>query len=199
MPTSELLKTVFCYGDSNTFGHDPRSYVGDRYPDDLRWTGRLRAYGWEAYNCGLNGRQIPTGEAETQAALAQITSHLPADVVIVMLGSNDLLWNPTFRAEDSAARMEDFLRALLPHIGEAKLLLISPVTMQQGFWVEEERLITESQRLGPLYADIAQRLGIGFCDAAKWDIALGADGLHLTEDGHRVFADCLGPVLTALF
>ena len=35
-------KRILCLGDSNTYGYDPRSYVGGRYPETVRWTGRLR-------------------------------------------------------------------------------------------------------------------------------------------------------------
>ena len=33
--------TLLCYGDSNTYGFDPRSYFGGRYPAEVRWTHRL--------------------------------------------------------------------------------------------------------------------------------------------------------------
>ena len=192
------MRKIVCYGDSNTFGHDAQNAIGMHYPDSIRWTGRLSAYGWEAVNCGLNGRQIPVGDAETEVAAAQIRSHLPADVVAVMLGSNDILWNPTFTAEDSAARMETFLRALLPLLRDTKLLLISPPPMIPGAWVEEARLTEESVRLGPMYAEIAQRLGIAFTDAALWAPELSFDGLHLSEEGHRCFAERLAEVLQTL-
>ena len=28
---------VICFGDSNTYGYDPRSYLGGRYAADSRW------------------------------------------------------------------------------------------------------------------------------------------------------------------
>lgn len=34
------MKTVMCYGDSNTFGYDPTN--GMRYPRAIRWTGVLQ-------------------------------------------------------------------------------------------------------------------------------------------------------------
>ena len=37
---------ILCYGDSNTYGYDPRSYLGGRYPASVRWTALLRAAGW---------------------------------------------------------------------------------------------------------------------------------------------------------
>ena len=28
---------VICFGDSNTYGYDPRSWLGGRYDPDSRW------------------------------------------------------------------------------------------------------------------------------------------------------------------
>ena len=28
---------MLCYGDSNTYGYDPRGFFGDRYPKESRW------------------------------------------------------------------------------------------------------------------------------------------------------------------
>ena len=48
---------ILCIGDSNTYGYDPRSYLGDRYPAEVRWTDRLE--NCEVINCGVNGMTIP--------------------------------------------------------------------------------------------------------------------------------------------
>lgn len=193
------MKTLLCYGDSNTFGHDPRSYIGDRYPDAVRWTGRLSAAGWQAVNCGLNGRQIPTAAAEMRTAADQILSSAP-DLTAVMLGTNDLLWNPGLRAWDVSLRMDAFLRFLcgeLPAAAEG-LLLIAPPAMQRGQWVETDELVQQSRRLGGCYAALAAQFGVHFADAAQWNVELAFDGLHFTEAGHAAFAEGLCSVLTAL-
>ena len=45
--------TLLCYGDSNTYGFDPRSYFGGRYPAEVRWTHRLaQATGWAYHASG---------------------------------------------------------------------------------------------------------------------------------------------------
>ena len=193
-----VQKTVLCYGDSNTFGHDPRSPIGARYPRSERWTGRLGSAGWNVINCGLNGRQIPSGETELAAAAQQLASHLPLRAAAVMLGTNDLLWNAAFRAEDAARRMEIFLRRLGPALGEPPLLLIAPPPMERGDWVAEERLLTESRRLAPRYAELAARLGVCFCDAGEWDVGIAFDGVHFTAEGHARFAQRLAAVLDGI-
>ena len=57
--------TLLCFGDSNTYGYDPRSFPGDRYPADVRWTGLLaKATGWRVLEAGQNGREIPCRQRE---------------------------------------------------------------------------------------------------------------------------------------
>ena len=34
------MKTILCYGDSNTYGYDPKT--GLRYPRTIRWPGHLQ-------------------------------------------------------------------------------------------------------------------------------------------------------------
>ena len=80
--------------------------------------------------------------------------------------------------------MESFLRVALSELAPARTLLVSPPPMRPGAWVGEERLVTESQRLGACLAETARELGIDFADAAEWDPELCFDGVHLSERGH---------------
>ena len=46
---------VICFGDSNTYGYDPRCYFGGRYDADSRWVDILATEtGWTVYNMGQN-------------------------------------------------------------------------------------------------------------------------------------------------
>lgn len=93
---------ILCYGDSNTYGYDPRSFIGDRYPADARWVELLaKETGWEIINRGLNGREIPEQDIPLPNDL---------DLLIVMLGTNDLLQGAD--AKTAAERMEASLRRL---------------------------------------------------------------------------------------
>ena len=57
-------KTVICYGDSNTYGFDPRMGCPERLPRTVRWTGLLDARpGLRIINEGMNGREIPHSAA----------------------------------------------------------------------------------------------------------------------------------------
>ena len=183
---------VLCYGDSNTYGYDPRGFFGGRYPKESRWVDILvQRTGWEIRNEGQNGREIPSRPFQYQRAGELLTQSAP-DVFAIMLGTNDLLRG--YSAEASCSRMEAFLRYIQPKCGQ--LLLIAPPPMKRGAWVTEENLIAESVKLAEAYQALSQRLGIAFVNAGQWNVELTFDGVHFTEAGHRAFTEGLYTYLT---
>ena len=50
------------------------------------------------------------------------------------------------------------------------------------------KLIDDSRTFARLCRVLAERMGICFADARKWDIPLAYDGVHFTEQGHKDFA-----------
>lgn len=185
------MKRIVCIGDSNTYGYDPRDIYGGRYPAERRWTGLLRRAGWEVWNAGQNGREIPNRDRAIQALFGELERAGTPDRVTVMLGSNDLLQGFNAAAEDVTARMKYFLRRLLARFPTARCLLIAPPHMEPGAWVGERRLLRESARLGPCYAALAKKLDIAFADAGAWGVDLSFDGVHFSEAGHAAFAEGL--------
>ena len=177
--------TVFCIGDSNTYGYDPLSAFGSRYPEDVCWTERLK--GWEIINGGMNGMTVPV---DISVFTDWIRSKKP-DLVTVMLGSNDLLMGES--AETTAGRMEAFLAA----VGETgvPVLLIAPPPMQRGDWVRSDDLVEASRKLSVLYRRLAARMGIPFADAGAWNVEMTFDGVHFSPAGHAAFAEGLSAVL----
>lgn len=180
---------ILCFGDSNTYGYDPRAYLGGRYPESVRWTGLLKAAGWEAVNQGENGRCIPRSAREA-GAVGRAAHRIEAEVTVIMLGSNDLLQQPIPSAEACTRQMEQFLTELSKEIpASCKILLIAPPPMKLGAWVNDSGTLEESCRLAGCYDVLAQRLGIHFADAGTWEIELAFDGVHFSERGHLIFAE----------
>lgn len=178
---------VLCYGDSNTYGYDPRSCLGGRYPDTVRWTALLKADGWRVFNEGCNGLCIPRGAGETAAAVQKICQS-KAEIAVIMLGSNDLLQSPELGAKGCAKRMEAFLTALYqPPAPSFKTLLAAPPPMEPGAWVGDDRLLMESRRLADCYEKLAEQMGVVFANAGAWGIELAYDGVHFSEQGHKIF------------
>lgn len=175
---------ILCFGDSNTWGFDPRDIFADPYDSDHRWPDILAAKtGWEVINEGVNGRQIP----RSTYPLRLLREQSGVDLFLVMLGTNDLLQGTS--AEEAAARMELFLSAMLPHCPQ--ILLVSPPPMKRGSWVETDQLVRESIRLCGEYGKLARKLNIPFVDTSDWHIPLAFDGVHFTEEGNHLFAEKL--------
>ena len=167
---------VICFGDSNTYGYDPRGYFGGRYDADSRWVDILAAEtGWEVRNMGQNGREIPS-----------VASSFPADtdLLIIMLGTNDLLQGRS--PEQAAERLERFLAGITMDRNRIQLIAPPPVTL--GEWVPSPQLIDDSHAFARLCQALAEQMGIRFADAGKWGIPLTYDGVHFTEQGHKAFA-----------
>ena len=66
--------------------------------------------------------------------------------------------------------------------------MIAPPPMVLGEWVPSQQLIDDSRAFSGLCQALAERLGIRFADAGKWDISLAYDGVHFTEQSHKAFA-----------
>lgn len=189
------MQRILCLGDSNTYGYDPRSYLGGRYPKSVRWTGLLEREGRELINCGQNGLSIPW-EALFPSLRRLLQSRLPLDLITVMLGSNDLLEGAS--PETAAERMEKLLLCLRRSVPQARLLLIAPPPMEPGDWVSGPAVIDKSRRLIPLYRELAERLALPFADAGQWSVSLSFDGVHFTPEGHAAFARGLNALLDTL-
>ncbi|MGN0671971.1 MAG: SGNH/GDSL hydrolase family protein [Anaerovoracaceae bacterium] len=108
-----------------------------------------------------------------------MSSQLPADMLLVMLGANDILAGAS--PEESAALMEEFLR-------ECSLCDITAVIGEPGIHTgrrdDEKRL----EEYGILLRDVCSRCGAYYIDTSVWDINMGSDGIHLDEASQEVFA-----------
>ncbi len=174
---------IYCFGDSNTYGYDPRGYFGGRYDRENRWVDLLgKALGAEMINGGENGRCIPRNAVVFP----------DSEITLILLGSNDLLQGAG--VEQVRGRMEQFLRQLPPR----PMILLAPPSMKEGTWTGKTSLREDSKALIASYAELAAQLEIPFIDTSKWEIALTFDGVHFTEEGHRQFAQKLAQALCDL-
>lgn len=165
---------ILCYGDSNTCGFDPRSFFGERYPADCRWVDILgKKLGCIAINAGENGREIPGRPVVLE----------PADLLIIMLGTNDLLQGNS--PEEVTAPMAHFLECIT--FDRSRILLVTPPPMKLGAWVPSQHLVDASRNLN------YQSLGVR-C-VGPWDLPMAFDGVHLTEEGHVLLAEYLYQIL----
>lgn len=189
-----MTPRIVCYGDSNTYGYDGRDPFGGRLPAERRWPELLGGLlGCECVNCGLNGRTVPHVPRTQQADLALLLRQSPFELLIVMLGTNDLL--NLMEPEETAGHMRRFLTQLKSALPEIGILLCAPPSVEEY----GEGWSAAFRELAGLYAELADELGLAFADAASWGIQTAGDGVHFSERGHRVFAVKMAQTVRALF
>ena len=162
------MKTVLCYGDSNTWGYDPRDPMDARYP--LPWPALL-GEGYQAVNLGENGRMLPDSP-RALALLDQAIHRWQPDILTLLLGTNDLLQGRSPQA------MGDTMEALLDHLSGRPLLVMGlPPVAIAGFQGLRDQV-------NSLYCSLARQRNLAYLDLSA--LALAWDGVHLTEESHRL-------------
>ena len=193
------MKKVLCYGDSNTWGY--RGSDAKRFARDIRWTGVLRNQLGEEYEVieeGLNGRTtvwddpIEGSRNGETYLLPCLETHAPMDLVVIMLGTNDLKVRFSLSAYDIAAGMEKLINIIEKSEsgqegGAPKILLLSPAPVGKlsAFADMFEGAHEKSEKLAGFYKDIAQRHGCGFFDIGSIAQTTDEDGIHLDENAHK--------------
>lgn len=203
------MKTILCYGDSNTFGYVPGT--GMRYPKDVRYPGRLQMLlGDDFYVVeeGCNGRTtihddpIDGWKNGLDYLRPCLNSHKPVDLVTMMLGSNDLKATFHLDAEEIAKGagmlvdvIKDFTAKKQGFV--PKIILISPpeigpnIRTSPFYGAFFESAIEESRRFSEFYRAVADAKGCLFLDAAQYVTPSETDSLHLTPEGHAALAQKL--------
>ena len=178
---------ICCYGDSNTFGWDPRSFWGQPY--EAPWPEVLsRLTGFSCINWGSCGRCIPHLSQE-YALLRKALAEEQPDLLIILLGTNDLLMAQEPDPLEPAQRMEgltDFLKSSFPSLS---VLLLAPPRIR----IPGQALQQALSSLAELYGSIARRREISFLNLQTVALPLAHDGVHLSEDAHAL----LGRLLAA--
>ena len=200
--------SVVCYGDSNTYGYDPRT--GGRYPYESRWTTMLADKLGDCYEVipeGLNGRTTAYDRPGAgwkngvTSFVSCLGTHKPVDYLIIMLGTNDCLAALDLSAEDIAKGMEnlvDLAEEKSPEIQGyvPQIVIVAPPAIGSDFgnspfgWELNEESVRRSRDVAPLYKETAERHGCLFADASA-GIDISPDCMHLTEKGHEQISGLL--------
>ena len=192
------MKKVLFYGDSNTYGFDPRGMMGGRLPESERWTDILanKMYGeWRVFADGMNGRIIPDNPYSLLSLDKSVLENSPLDLFAVMLGTNDLISMSLPDAETVASKMRDFIERQLARTefidNKTGFLLIAPPKILPHMDEHLEEAEAQRKRFSSELDIIAQEVGIFFADASEWDLEMSFDGVHLNADWHKLFAEKL--------
>lgn len=206
------MAVVMCFGDSNTHGTPPITELGryERFGRGQRWPSLLT--GHEVIEEGLPGRTamyddpVMGAHMNGQAGLKiALESHGPIDVLVLMLGTNDVKARFTSTPEQvvgGIASLLDIAQHRLMqerHGGFQTLLICPPPVVEVGpirheFWGGAAR----SAALPPLYQALAKARGIGFLDAAAVIAVSPIDGVHFGIEEHAKLATAVQEKLAGL-
>ena len=207
-------RTVLCYGDSNTHGSAPMASLTDRrrFPPDERWPGALAAElgpAWRVIEEGLPGRTTVfpdpisgvhmNGLAVLPVALS---SHRPIDLVIFMLGTNDLKHCFGVSAQEIALGMRNLIQAVQnsedgPDGKPPQILVVCPPAVEEVGWLAEMYSggADKSRQLIGFYAEIAELQGVALLDAGDIIAVSMVDGVHYEAEDHSRLGRAIAAVV----
>lgn len=212
-----MTRTVLLFGDSNTHGTKPMPDLAGagRFDREERWAGRLAKLlpDWEVITEGHPGRTAVHDdpvEGEHRNGLrvlpALLESHKPIDVVVVMLGTNDLKPRFSVNAGDIAHSLERLVRMIRasdcgPNDAAPQVLLVAPPPILEvgclaGMF---EGGAAKSQRLAAEVEAAAKRVGVPFLDAGQVVKVSPVDGIHYDAEANPALAEAFAAAIRAHF
>lgn len=210
------MKTILCYGDSNTWGYNPHN--GSRYDHKTRWPmlmKRLLNQGaseddplfWVIEE-GQNGRTacredpVEGDRNGLRQIIPILESHKPLDMVAVMLGTNDLKLRFSPVPYDIARGVQRVVTAIQDsrtgpnNTGPHVLMICPPPTVESpGFKHIFGDSVELSKKLSPLYRQLAKESGAFFLDAGTVIQTSKIDGIHLEPEDHRKLAEAVAAIV----
>lgn len=200
------MKNILCYGDSNTYGFIAGS--GGRYDEKQRWTKLLQKKLGDDYYVieeGLNGRTTVFDDPDKKFMNGSeylemcVATHKPLDLIIIMLGTNDIKERYQAEPADIARGLESLVMILRdPEIYNKEILIVTPIHISESISKSEyldsfqgAEGVLKSKQLGTEFRKIAEKHRCYFMDAATYAKADDKDAIHLDEAGHASLAKAL--------
>ena len=207
------MKRILCYGDSITWGYNPAD--GTRFEYEKTWPGIMeKSLGadYKVITEALTGRTIcwdvpymPYRNGKESLPML-LESHSPLDVVIIMLGVNDLMKMIGKTAEESAWGMLAVIREIMsPLFGGSlpQILIIAPPVIgkmsafnEMGF---SSAAVEESNKLAGCLKILAKETKSEFLDSNEFMKASDVDGLHPLPDEHKKLGEAIAGKVREIF
>lgn len=199
-----MRKRILCFGDSLTWGYDPDTRT--RFDEGIRWTSVLSEKLGPDYVVieeGQNGRTIASddpseGEKNGLTYVGPcLESQSPLDLMIIMLGTNNLKPKFGLCSMDIAGQMQIMLQKILSinHFkfeDKMKIILVSPPYVGENIrnsWLGEsfgyEAAIKTSKELASWYKQLADMYNIGYIDASQYVEVSETDSIHMDSKNQR--------------
>ena len=211
------MRTVLCYGDSNTWGCIPLSGPEEdtrRYAPGERWPGVLRRElgdGYWVVEEGLNGRTTVWDDGlephrnGRDLLLPALLTHWPLDLVVIMLGTNDLkrrIGVSAAEIAEGAGLLVDIVRTSEcgANGGAPEVLLVCPPPLgrlspsQDDFEGGGEK----SRALAGAFNEVARRRSCRLLDAGLHIATSDVDGVHLDAQAHATLGSVVATAVRDL-
>ncbi len=210
------MKKIVCFGDSNTWGHNPIDK--SRFDEKTRWPKLLAnslGASYEVIEEGLNGRcaafvdEVKPFRHGLSSLRMLLETHQPLDTIIIMLGTNDLKANFNANAVAISNGIKEMVQIIqnkaiyLPQYTIPEIIIVSPILLnEEGFHQERtreqfnEQSIQTAKKLAHYYEEIANTYNCQFINAATYAKASAIDGIHMDEENHRKLSECFYAFLT---
>lgn len=197
------MKTILCYGDSNTWGYNPET--NNRFKDNERWTNILANQLGNDYNIieeGLNGRTTVWDDplrggfrGGRTYLLPCLNSHKPLDLVILFLGTNDLKARFNLSPKDISMGIKLLVKDILDsecgiNKDSPKILVLSPPFIEEMdensmFFEEFEHAYNKSRQLAEYIESVTKEFSVYFLDVSLIAKTDSIDGLHFNKENHE--------------
>ncbi len=207
------MKTILCYGDSNTWGWNPINL--SRYAKDERWPGVLQqelGEGFEVISEGLPGRTtvwpdpIEGHMSGADYLTPCLNSHKPIDLVIILLGTNDLKHRFGVTAFDIAEGISRLVRMIQqsesgPEGRSPQVLILVPPPLGNLSKFAEmfARGIEKSRDLSQQYKRVADLLACSYLDTSEYIVSSDVDGVHFDANAHTVLGHLVAQKIKTIF
>lgn len=207
-----MAKRILCYGDSNTWGYDP--VTKDRFDAETRWTrvlARALGPGYEVIEEGLNGRTtvwddpIEGHKNGKEYLVPCLETHRPLDLVVIMLGTNDLKKRFSLSAFDIAegagvlvALTQTSAAGLAGAPPPVLLLAPPPIAELTEFADMFEGAGPKSRKFSEQFARVACERGCAFVDTANIIVSSPVDGIHFEAAEHGKLGEALAATIRGL-
>jgi len=185
-----------------------------RFDRDERWPGALRnelGVGYLIIEEGLNGRTTvwddPIEGFKNGATYLPpcLETHKPLDLVIIMLGGNDLKMRFSLSASDIAAGVGVLVGIVQksgagPEGTAPQVLIIVPPPLGElsDFADMFTGGVDKSHQLAARYKSIAEQFNCGLLDAGAILTSSKIDGVHLELNGHQKLGKTVAHQVRAL-
>lgn len=197
------MKTILCYGDSNTWGFN--AATGGRFDYSIRWPTRLGVLlgtDFRVIDEGLCGRTTVFDDPLTYGLNGLSTlepiikSHTPIDLTVIMLGTNDCKGYYGVTARNIGEGMRRLITQAC-FLDAGKILLVTPINIDPGIYKTEtadimgQECSEKSMRLNEYYKKLAADLNVYHMDANEAARANNIDYMHFDEKSLETFACAL--------